>query len=189
MSPITHCLTGWILANTARLRRRDRILVTAACVLPDADGLGVLADLVTRGGRGATEWFGTYHHTFGHNALFALAAAAAAFALAARRRTTAALAFAAVHVHLLEDVAGARGPDGDPWPIRYLWPFDVSRMWTWDGQWGLNAWPNFLLTALLLAGTLYLAWRTGDSPVGIVSGRADGAFAAALRRRFGNPRT
>jgi inner membrane protein len=100
----------------------------------------------------------------------------------------AALAFVAVHVHLLEDVAGAKGPDGDPWPIRYLWPVDDSRQWTWNGQWALDAWPNFLITAVLLSGTLYLAWRKGHSPVGIVSGSADAAFVAALRGRFGEPR-
>ncbi len=188
MSPITHFLTGWMIANTARLGRRDRILVAGACTLPDADGLGVLADLATEGASRPTEWFGTYHHTFGHNALFALAAAAAVFALANRHRVTAALAFAAVHVHLLEDLAGAKGPDGDAWPIPYLWPFDDSLQWAWSGQWALDAWPNFLITAALLSGTLYVAWRKGHSPVGIVSGSADTALVAALRRRFGEPR-
>jgi hypothetical protein len=46
MSPITHFLTGWVVANSARLDRRDRILVTLAYPLfiavfrPLAIGMG-----------------------------------------------------------------------------------------------------------------------------------------------------
>ena len=42
MSPVTHFLTGWVLANAADMNRRDRAVVTLAVVLPDADGLGKL---------------------------------------------------------------------------------------------------------------------------------------------------
>ena len=33
MSPVTHFLTGWVLANSARLERRDRMLVTLSANL------------------------------------------------------------------------------------------------------------------------------------------------------------
>ena len=34
MSPVTHFLTGWVLANSAGLERRDRALVTLSVVVP-----------------------------------------------------------------------------------------------------------------------------------------------------------
>jgi len=48
----------------------------------------------------------------------------------------------------------------------------------------LNAWPNFVLTALTLGLAFYWAWQRGYSPLEMVSGRADRAFVQALRRRF-----
>ena len=37
MSPVTHFLTGWVLANAADLNRRDRAVVTLAAVVPDVE--------------------------------------------------------------------------------------------------------------------------------------------------------
>jgi hypothetical protein len=54
----------------------------------------------------------------------------------------------------------------------------------WRGQWGLNAWPNVLITAVLLLITLWLAWRKGFSPLEMVSARADNTLVEALRRRY-----
>lgn len=48
MNVITHFLTGWVLVEHSGLNHRDRSLVTWACVLPDADGLGVLPDLAAQ---------------------------------------------------------------------------------------------------------------------------------------------
>jgi|SRR5215831_11958321 len=147
MSPVTHFLTGRVLANTASLGRRDRALVTLAGVIPDVDGLGAIPDFLTRHSAHPLDWFATYHH-------------------------------------LLEDLLGARGPDGYSWPVPYLMPF--SRAWEliWHGQWALNAWPNFVVTAALLIETLYLAWLRGFSPPEMVSSRADTAFVETLRRWF-----
>ena len=98
---------------------------------------------------------------------------------------TALLALTAFHLHLLGDLVGSRGPDGYQWPISYLFPFSTAWRLTWSGQWTLNAWPNMLLTLLVLAFTLYLALRYGRSPLEIVSPEADRAFVAKLRRRLG----
>ena len=100
---------------------------------------------------------------------------------------TAALVGVSFHLHLLCDLVGARGPEGEQWPIPYLLPF--SRAWdlTWSGQWALNAWPNFVLTLAALAATLFWAWKRGYSPLEIFSTRADRALVAALRRRFAEP--
>src|SRR5579883_1782633 len=42
MAPVTHALLSWWTANVATLRRRDRLAVFLAGVLPDLDGLGLL---------------------------------------------------------------------------------------------------------------------------------------------------
>jgi hypothetical protein len=94
------------------------------------------------------------------------------------------MAFAAFHLHLLEDLVGSRGPDGYIWPVPYLQPFTSHWTWSWKGQWQLNAWPNVLLTVLLLAITIWIAVVRGVSPVFLLSAKADKVVAATLRRRF-----
>ena len=186
MSPVTHFLTGWVLANTAALSRRDRALVTLAGVVPDVDGLGAIADLLTRHSEHPLDWFARYHHSL-HNLGFALLVAVIAYALGNQRGKVAALAFVSFHLHLLEDVLGARGPDGYQWPIPYLMPFSRSVQVMWHGQWVLNAWPNFAITLALLFGTFCLAWQRGYSPLEMISIRADAVFVDALRKRFPRP--
>ena len=184
---MTHLLVGWAAASTACLDRRDRALVTLAGVAPDLDGLGIVADLATAGSSNPTDWWGSYHHVLGHNLGGVLLAMMLAYAAGKRRAVTAFLVCVAFHLHLLGDVVGSRGPDGYQWPIPYLLPFSDSWQLVWSGQWALNAWPNFALTAALLAVTLYLAWRRGHSPLELVLARVDRAFVVALRNRFGTP--
>lgn len=126
MSPATHFLTGWVLANAASLNRRERALVTLACVVPDVDGLGIVAEYFTRNSKHPLEWFSTYHHTL-HSLPFAVVVAVASFALATQRWKTAGLAFLSFHVHLLEDLLGSRGPEGYQWPIPYFIPVSGLR--------------------------------------------------------------
>lgn len=207
MSPVTHFLTGWALANVARLDRRDRALVTLAAVIPDVDGLGFIPELLTRGSSHPLLWFSQYHHAL-HTLLFAVVVTAVAFALAKSppllptpailriagdpvrkgrapaRWMTAALVFVGFHIHLLEDVAGARGPDGYAWPIPYLQPFSNAWNWTWAGQWGLNAWPNVAITCALLVVGIWIAVKRGRTPVEFVSVEADGAVVKVLRSRL-----
>ncbi|MGC2741840.1 MAG: metal-dependent hydrolase [Candidatus Angelobacter sp.] len=82
---------------------------------------------------------------------------------------TAFLVFISFHLHLLCDLIGARGPDGDQWPIPYLKPFSNAIHLTWHGQWALNAWQNFLITGIFLLATFWIAWRYGNSPLELVS--------------------
>jgi inner membrane protein len=183
MSPVTHFFTGWIFANCFDLGRRDRALVTLACVAPDIDGLGIIPELLTRNSAHPLLWFSEYHHSL-HNLAFALVIVAVVFAVAAQKWKTGLLALLSFHIHLFEDVLGSRGPEGYQWPVPYLAPFSSSLQLVWRGQWELNAWPNVLITIVLLLITLWLAWRKGFSPLEMVSTKADAAFVAALRRRF-----
>jgi len=187
MNPITHLLLGWGLANSAPLDRRERACVTLASVVPDLDGLGIIVDVATWSSAAPTELWGTYHHVLGHNLGFALAVGLTTLLVTRGRWIATLLTLLSFHLHLLGDLIGARGPDGDQWPIPYLLPFSDLWQLVWSGQWGLNAWPNFLITIVLLALTFYLAWERGYSPLELVSGRADRGFVTALRQRFGFP--
>jgi len=188
MSPFTHFFISWSVANTGRLTRKDRFLITVSGVAPDMDGLGIVADLLTKNTANPLNWWDRFHHVFGHCLGFGLCAAILAFSLGTHRRTAALLALLAFHLHLLGDLAGARGPDGYQWPIPYLLPFSDSLRLAWQGQWALNAWPNFLITALAITVSFYLAWLQGFSFVGLFSQIADRQFVAVLRSRFGLPK-
>jgi inner membrane protein len=187
MSPVTHFLSGWVLANCVRFGRKDRILATLACVIPDIDGLGIIPELLTRNSSHPLLWFTLYHHSL-HNLEFALVVAALSFAFATRKWATGLLALLSFHLHLLEDLIGSRGPDGYQWPIPYLQPFSSSLQLSWRGEWGLNAWPNVVITIALLLITLWLAWHRGFSPLEMISVKADASLVAALRQRFPNER-
>ncbi len=182
MSPVTYFFTGWIFANCVRLDRRERALVTLACVAPDLDGLGIIPELLTRNSAHPLRWFSLYHHRL-HTLAFSLVVAALASFLAKQKWKTGLLVLLSFHIHLFEDVLGSRGPDGYQWPIPYLSPFSSLELF-WHGQWALNEWPNAVITIALLLLTLWLAWWRGFSPLEMISTKADAAFVAALRNRF-----
>lgn len=172
------------MANASpSLNLKERIIITMAGIVPDIDGFGAIPELLTRNSAHPLPWFSLYHHQL-HTLAFGLLVAAVSFALANHRWTTGLLALLSFHLHLLEDLLGARGPDGYQWPIPYLHPFSLAGRFTWGGQWALNAWPNMVLTFCLLSATFYLAWSTGNSPLEMVSARANEAFVATLRHRF-----
>ena len=185
MSPITHFLMGWAVANSApSLSKRDRALVTWASVVPDIDGLGIIADGLTRNCAHPLNWWGEYHHTLGHNLGFALLIAGLTAIFANQRAKTTLLVIPSFHLHLAADLIGPRGPDGDQWPIPYLLPFSNHVRLVWSGQWALNAWPNVLITGVLIILLFVLARGRGFSPLEMFSSKADGVLVGALRRRF-----
>lgn len=184
MSPITHLLTSWVIANIPKnLSRRDMLLVTIAGVAPDVDGLGAVAEMATINTSHPLLWFTEYHHSM-HCVTFCALICALTAAFAQRKTVATVLAAAAFHVHLLCDIIGARGPDGYDWPIPYLLPFSQTSRFAWSGQWQLNAWPNIAITLALLLITFWLAWRRGYSIISLVSQRADEIFISTIRRRF-----
>ncbi|HEX3105283.1 MAG TPA: metal-dependent hydrolase, partial [Terriglobales bacterium] len=188
MSPVTHFFAGWLLASVSptgrptTLTRREKALVVAAAVAPDIDGLGIIPELLTRNTSHPLLWFSQYHHSL-HTLAFALVCTVAAYLIAApfanfsfgpsikgrpspsHPLLTSLLVFISFHLHLLCDLIGARGPDGDQWPIPYLKPFSNTLQLTWHGQWALNGWQNFLITGFLLVATFWIAYRHGDSPL------------------------
>lgn len=188
MSPITHFFMGWAVATTApSLSRRERAFVTLASVIPDLDGLGLIAEMATRNAAQPLYWWSQYHHVLGHNIGFALLVTAASALFSTRKLKTAFLVFISFHLHLLGDLVGARGPDGDQWPIPYLLPFSNRLSLTWPAQWPLDAWPNIMITAGLIAITLRVALTRSISPLEMFSTKANQIFISALQHRWHKP--
>src|SRR3954462_4217756 len=156
MSPVTHFLAGWAVANLAKTRR-ERLLITLAGVAPDFDGLGIVPELLTRGSSHPLLWFSQYHHLLGHNLGFAIAIFVVGYLVCRRKLMSALLALVSFHLHLLFDLLGSRGPEGYSWPIPYLLPFSNRWQWSWNGQWALNGWQNYSITLALLGATFFLA--------------------------------
>ena len=182
MNPLTHWMVGWSVAELAPLARRDRAFVAWAGLLPDVDGVGILVDFAT-GVHPSVGLYGQYHHVLGHNVVVAAIASGLAFVLAERRAICAGLVAVSIHLHLLGDLVGSAGPNGSIWTLAYLFPFD-DRAFGWQDQWELNAWPNLLISAALLAWLVVLGVRRGRTPVELVSPRADAHVVRALRARF-----
>lgn len=183
MSPATHLLASGVLAGFSRLDHRSRVAIMLAGIAPDVDGLGIVPEILTRHTSHPLLWFSEFHHQL-HTLFFALVVTAIAFFTCHDRVRTALFVFVSFHLHLLCDLIGSRGPDGDSWPIPYLSPFTRHHAWQWAGQWALNGWQNFAITGALIAATLLLALRNGYSVVELFSKTADAPFVSALRRRF-----
>lgn len=185
MNPISHFLLSWCAASALpELSKRDRAIITVAGVAPDFDGFGIVGEFLTRNSATPLYWWTDYHHTIGHNIGAAIVATLVAAAIARSRVRTALLTCFTFHLHLFCDVIGARGPDGDQWPIPYLLPFSSSVQWAWDHQWALNGWQNMAITAIAILVTFILARRRGYSPIEFVSSKADKIFVATIRARF-----
>jgi membrane-bound metal-dependent hydrolase YbcI (DUF457 family) len=181
VSPVTHFLHGWALAQLLA-ERRDRIIVTIAAVVPDIDGLGIIPEILTRNSAHPLAGFSEYHHLLAHNLWAALLTTCAAATCARKKAMTALLAFISFHLHLMGDLLGSRGPDGYQWPIKYLYPLSATE-WTWRGQWPLASWQNMVVTIALISFAFYVARVKRITPVEVFSTRADEAVVKAIVRR------
>ena len=170
MSPGVHLVTSWFVGNSVLKTRRSRVTVAIAGLSPDLDGLGIVLDRLDV----TSSLFFNYHHVLCHGIVWALIAAImSSFIVKTQRLLTALMTFVAIHVHILADVVGSKGPDGYQWPINYLYPLSNSVMLEWSGQWELSAWPNALFTAALLSACFILARKQGYSAFEIVPGPFD----------------
>ena len=184
MSPETHLLASWIIAAKTTDNARDCRLVALAGILPDADGLGLIADALNGwlGGK-QTQYYAHYHHYLLHGALGGILIAILMASFARHRWRVALLTLLVFHLHLLCDFVGSRGPaPEDLWPIFYLGPFDKDPMWVWKGQWRLDGWFNRYLSVALFLWALWLPLRLGYSVVGVFNRRADQVFVGVLRK-------
>lgn len=186
MNPATHLLSSWFVADCGGLRRRDRVVVTLAGTLPDLDGLGMIPDLVTRAlDREETFYYDTFHHSLLHG-IAAVAVFAVISLLAARDRIRAVIFTVVVmHLHLLMDLVGSRGPTPqDVWPIPYLAPFSERLTVAVPWQWRLDGWQNILLSVVLLGMVFRRAALGGDTPVELLGQRSERRFVGAIQARW-----
>jgi hypothetical protein len=184
MAPATHLLASWIIAAKTTDNPRDCRLVALAGVLPDLDGLGIVADMFNRAiGKPDHEYYQRFHHIWLHGGLGAVAVTAALVCFARRRGRVAILALLLYHLHLLCDLIGSRGPDpADKWPIFYFAPLSLHPMWICKWQWPLFGWQNGVISIALFVWAIAMALRRGDSFVGVFSRRADAVFMRTLRQ-------
>ena len=169
MNLIVHAELSWLVAQ-ALPDRRDRLIVTAAGVLPDLDALSLL---------GGVEAYGRYHHLLTHGFCAALVVAALCASLSKRRLRAALFGALAFHLHLMCDLAGS-GPD---WPLFYLWPAS-GEAWYWAGQWNLASWQNGVIGVAASVACLATAFPLRRTIVEIASTRGDAAVVRALWQRF-----
>jgi len=186
VNPETHLLASWVIGAKGTDNARDCRLVALAGILPDADGLGLLVDGLTRAlGWKKTFYYERYHHFLLHGFLGAILITMLVACFAQRKWRVALLALLVFHLHLLCDFVGSRGPDPvDLWPLFYFGPFTKDPMWIWKGQLPLDAWPNRLLTIGLFAWALRLAVPRGSSFVGVFSRRLDRIFVQVSRKWY-----
>ena len=171
MNLITHALIGWCAGLHQDRPRVEVVAIAAASVIPDIDAFGALFDMA-RGGE--AEWFTLYHHKVGRCLPFGLLLVVLAWLW--RKNARLCLWLAGIfHLHLLCDIIGARGPDGYQWPVYYLFPFSEHGL-TWAYQWEINAWPNILLTVLLILTFLTQTASYGYSPLSLLSESVDRLF-------------
>ncbi len=185
MSPETHLLASWLVAAKTTDNPRDCRLVTLGGILPDADGLGLLADTFNSFFRHKqTFYYGEYHHYYLHGALGAVLISTVLACFARRRCRVVLLALIVFHLHLLCDLLGSRGPSpADLWPIYYFGPFSSRHaVWLWQGQWRLDGWLNRIITVGLFLWALWLASKRDDSVVGVFNRRLDHTFVRVLRQ-------
>src|SRR5829696_1185974 len=113
MSPITHFLGSWLVATATTTNARDRKLVTLAGILPDLDGLGMIADVVNSlisGKESSFHYYQHYHHYLLHGWPGALLVTTLLVWFAGQRWRVAVLCLLMFHLHLVCDLIGSRGP-------------------------------------------------------------------------------
>lgn len=192
MSPITHFLASWVVADTVLEDDRDKFLVAMAGILPDIDSFGVVCDLVSPAlGGPSTNLYADLHHFLFHG-LAGITALSVVLAWKAKEKAKVFWwAFLVAHFHCLCDFVGSRGPTDtleDLWPIYYLGPFSREYgAFLWQDQWKLNGWQNVSFTLALLAWVFYAAWKFDRSPLRPLWPKAHAEFVKTLRRRFGQP--
>lgn len=170
MNPIVHAELSWLGAQKLA-SRRDRLLVTLGGVLPDLDGLTLLA---------GEDLYGQWHHVLTHGFLSAVVISGALALFATRRLAVFLLAFGAFHLHLFCDLLGS----GPGWPIFYFWPLNRTQ-WFWDGQWDLASWQNTLVGLAATLAVLACAVPFNRTAVELFSLKTDAKVVEAIRRRFG----
>ena len=166
----THLALSWIVAHPLK-ERRDRSLVAWAGVLPDVDGLTILAGL---------DSYGRWHHLLTHGAAAAVITATVLAFFGKHPLKVWWLSLLTFHLRLICDLVGS----GIAWPLAYWWPFGKTLYQTPYG-WELGSRKNSVSAAAVLTICGYLGVQRGYlfAETFLPKGY-DAEVVAALRRRF-----
>lgn len=169
MSPITHALTGWVVAQPMK-SKKDRLIVTIAAVIPDIDGLTLLAGV---------ESYQKYHHTFGHNIFVGLLISSLCLVLTKEKIKLSFLTFIAFHTHLICDLLGS----GVDWGIYYFWPLSHMEFTSLPPfQWELDSWQNFTVTFLLIIASINIGVKQGRTIFEVFSTQLNETVVSVFRK-------
>lgn len=160
MFPITHGLIGWTISQPLK-ERKDRIVVTAASLLPDLDGAGAII---------STDYYAKYHHVFGHNFMFGILLSVMALFYCTDKKKSAPLVLLSFNSHILGDLLGS----GAGWGIPYWWPFH-QHVYEFSPpfQWELDSWQNLLVTFVCIILVIYFAVKKNRTVMEVFSTALD----------------
>jgi hypothetical protein len=186
VSPVVHFIGSWLVASAVTDNPRDRKLVTLAGILPDADGLGIVADVVgsmISGKENTFHYYQQYHHLLLHGWPGAVVVSLLLACFAQKKSQVLCWCLVVFHLHLLCDLVGSRGPEvGDLWPICYSEPVFRHPIWFWKDQWKLDGWQNQIIFIILFIASLWLAVKRGCSFVEVISRRLDSVFVKVIQK-------
>jgi inner membrane protein len=169
MSPITHALVGWVIAQPL-VEKRDRFLVTAAAIMPDIDGMTFLAGVDT---------YQKYHHTFGHNIFTGIIFSAICLLMAKNKSQIFFICFISFHSHLVFDLLGS----GADWGIYYLWPLSSYELKSAPPfQWELDSWQNLMTTFLFIVAIFIIGVKKGRTILELISSRLDSVVVTVFKK-------
>jgi membrane-bound metal-dependent hydrolase YbcI (DUF457 family) len=162
----THLAIGWALANLfPGLSRRQRLLVTLAGALPDADGLSYLAGEMA---------YSNWHHTVGHNVFTSGVVLLFAAILAGRKRLVIILATQlAFWCHLAGDYLASG------WAVELLWPLRREG-WMFHPRIGLDHPVNVILSYASWAFMAASWWIWRRTPLEFAWPKLDALVARAV---------
>ncbi|MCX6954691.1 MAG: metal-dependent hydrolase [Verrucomicrobia bacterium] len=170
----THVLAGWCLGNLLRLGKKERTWCIAASVLPDVDGLGLLAGVRA---------YQTYHHVLAHNLTLGLVATVGFARLARCSLKGAATFFALFHLHLVMDLFGS----GPGWGIAYLWPWSDQMVYS-AHAWSFLSWQNGVAFLGFAGWTVAIARACRRTPLECFAPRFDRQVVNLLARKADRPK-
>lgn len=185
MAPQQHLVISWVLSNLGYDKRRDRIVATVCGVIPDIDGLGIIIDKIL--GDGSYYYYMSWHRKVGHSIVGVLVVAVLAYLICNRKVLPALVAGLTYVTHLLLDLVGSGGPDGDIWGSWLFWPFseyELSVGW----QWGLNSWQNTGITGAFIVMMIMIAAKKRRTVLEVISVRLDRYCIDLISRMFGRQR-
>lgn len=171
MSPITHGMIGWIISQPLD-KRRDRIFVTIASLLPDFDGAGVVISI---------EYYSKYHHMFGHNIFFGILLYLVTLKFGIEKLKVSILVFVSFNFHILGDLLGS----GSGWGIPYFWPINKKSFeFSHPFQWELDSWQNLLVTIICTFIIILFAINKKRTIVEVFSTKLDVKLIAVFENWF-----